>query len=316
MQGTASLCAYERFLNWHRIDPAGMIAMIRAVDAADPDGRMHTGARLLHPESTAVSLAIATPIPDQVSWLLRHQPRYLLSYPSNLAEIARHAAAVGARIDVEAVITAGELTTDDARAAIRGYFGRDPIDVYGATEVGHVAATCPHSGLHHVAAELVLVEVVDEAGNLVADGTPGRLVVTPFYNHAMPLIRYELGDYGFMAATPCGCGRTLPTLAKVLGRARAIFRYVDGSAGWPNVRSWEIADFVRFSQYQLVQLTRTRLELRYVPVEPEGAVDLDGLNAYLRRRLHASVEATVAPMAEIPRSAGGKFEDCMSLVEA
>ena len=38
------------------------------------------------------------------------------------------------------------------------------------------------------------------------------------------------------------------------------------------------------------------------------------LTTYLRAKLHPSVSVTLAPMQEIPRSKGGKYEDCMSLV--
>jgi len=47
---------------------------------------------------------------------------------------------------------------------------------------------------HHVSADLVLVELVDDDGTPVPPGEEGRVVVTPFYGYATPLIRYDLGD--------------------------------------------------------------------------------------------------------------------------
>jgi phenylacetate-CoA ligase len=130
----------------------------------------------------------------------------------------------------------------------------------------------------------------------------------------MPLIRYEIGDYAAFAADPCGCERTLPTLAAIYGRFRNIFRYADGSSGWPAVRSGEIGKFVPHRQYQLVQLSRDRLELRYVPMSAEQANDLPGLTNYVRKRLHPALTVGAVAVAEIPRSRGGKYEDCVSLV--
>mgnify|MGYP000113622014 CR=1 FL=1 len=52
-------------------------------------------------------------------------------------------------------------------------------------------------------------------------------VVTPFYNLAMPLIRYDIGDYA-EAGAPCACGRTLPVLARIMGRSRNMLRLPGG----------------------------------------------------------------------------------------
>jgi hypothetical protein len=42
--------------------------------------------------------------------------------------------------------------------------------------------------------------------------------------------------------------------------------------------------------------------------------DPPALTAYLRAKLHPTVSVTLAEMPSIPRSRGGKYEDCMSLV--
>jgi phenylacetate-CoA ligase len=228
--------------------------------------------------------------------------------------MAKVATAHGTDVRLAAVMTFGEMISPDAREAIRDYFGRDPIDRYAATEAGLIAATCPHSGQYHVMAELMLLEIVDEDGAPSRPGADGRVIVTPFYNLAMPLIRYEIGDYATVAAEPCGCGRTLPTLSAIRGRSRAVFRYVDGSSGWPVVRSRQIAQFVPHRQYQLVQVALDRLELRYVPIAADQANDLPGLTAYVRRRLHPSLSIGTVAMPAITRSPGGKYEDCLSLV--
>jgi phenylacetate-CoA ligase len=52
-------------------------------------------------------------------------------------------------------------------------------------------------------------------------------VVTPLHNFAMPLIRYAIGDYA-EAGPPCACGRGLPVLARILGRARNLLTLPHG----------------------------------------------------------------------------------------
>jgi phenylacetate-coenzyme A ligase PaaK-like adenylate-forming protein len=318
IQNTASACANERFLRWHGLDPAALTAFIRVspdAAAAYPDGQMRTGWRLGHPESREATLAInGISIERQIEWLNRIRPTFLMSYPSNLSEIARVAERTGVGFDLQAVMTFGEVLSEDARLAIREFFGCDPLDRYGATETGVMAAACPHSLKYHVMAELVLMEILDAEGAPTASGVPGRVIVTPFYNHAMPLIRYEIGDYAVPAAEPCGCGRSLPTLESVRGRARNIFRFNDGSSLWPVIGARALQRFVPHRQYQLVQLTLDQLELRYVPAAADQSNDVDGLTTFLRGRLHPSVVVTLVAVNAIGRSSSGKYEDCVSLV--
>src|SRR5690606_13183339 len=49
---------------------------------------------------------------------------------------------------------------------------------------------------------------------------PGQLqiVVTDLFSHAMPLIRYEIGDLGILGSRECECGCSLPVLEELHGR--------------------------------------------------------------------------------------------------
>jgi phenylacetate-CoA ligase len=318
IQNLASACSSERFFRWHGLDPRRLTARIRAASnpaAAYPHGRPATGWRAGHKDSRVLDLSITTRTDDQIEWLRRICPDYLASYPSNFRELGRRLRETGEQLRVDAVMTFGEMVTEDARDAIREYFGREPLDRYGSSEVGHIASTCPHSFKLHIASELVLVELLDADGRPVPDGTAGRVIATPFYNLAMPMIRYEVGDYAILSAEPCPCGRTLPRFERVLGRVRNVFRFVDGSSVWPVLLSKEFGRYVPCTQFQIVQTTLSDVELRYVPAAPDQVNDLEGLNAYFKKRLHPSVRTAAIAVDGVGRSAGGKFEDYVSLVE-
>ena len=64
--------------------------------------------------------------------------------------------------------------------------------------------------------EAIIVEVLDDEGRPCKDGAIGRVVATPLFNLAGPLIRYATGD--FAEAGTCECGRTLPTLKRIAPR--------------------------------------------------------------------------------------------------
>jgi phenylacetate-CoA ligase len=74
-----------------------------------------------------------------------------------------------------------------------------------------MAVECPRGRLH--VAEPLLLEIVDDDGKRLAEGTEGEIVITPLLGHAMPLLRYRMGDRGRRVAGPCPCGRGLPGLS-------------------------------------------------------------------------------------------------------
>ncbi|MEJ0097257.1 MAG: hypothetical protein WDM84_04125 [Bauldia sp.] len=317
LQNLASACCSERFFEWHELRPDALTARIRAAvnpETAYPTGRAISGWRIGHPESRVIDLSIATDADKQIEWLDRVRPDYLISYPSNLRELARVAEARGERLRFNAVLTFGEMTSQDMHVAIREHFGKEPLDRYGASETGHLSGTCPHSLKHHVSAEVVLLEIVDEAGEPAEPGTTGRVIVTPFYSLAMPLIRYEVGDLAIASAEPCGCGRTLPLLDAVVGRSRNVFHFEDGTSLWPVLLSSQLRRFVSYQQFQVIQRTPTDIEFRYVPADRNQVNDMPGLTAYFHRQLHPSVKVVATAVDTIGRSPGGKFEDYICLI--
>ncbi len=318
LQRIASACANERFFTWHSLDPTALVAVIRSdrrPEAAYPHGHRATGWRIAYPDSPIATLALSTPVHQQVEWLRRTAPDILWSYPTNLREIGRVAAEDGPQIQVDAVMSVGEMVSTDLRAELKHTLGHAPLDQYGLTEVGHVSGTCPYSGKHHIASDLVLVEIVNDDGNVVADGTAGRIVATPFYNYAMPFIRYDTGDLGALAAEPCGCGRTLPIMERILGRAIDIFRFADGTRITPMVPSVAIDRFVPHVQCQLIQTALDRIELRYVRRRADQTNDLAGLTNYLRRTLHSSLSVDITAVDRIDRLPSGKFPEVVGLPE-
>jgi len=203
-------------------------AQVAFQDWGDPVARIYrTG--------PAALLSSSAPISEQLNWLRDQQPGYLLSLPSNLRELAIESMNCGTRLThLRQVRAYGETLTGDTRRICREAWGVDVADVYSSQEVGYIAFQC-QAGSYHVQVESCLVEVLDEAGSVCSPGEVGRVVLTPLYNFAMPLIRYSILDYAEVG-DPCPCGRTLPTLRRILGRQRNMARRPDGSSFWPSFR--------------------------------------------------------------------------------
>jgi phenylacetate-CoA ligase len=175
----------------------------------------------VYPTGPAVLLNVASALPAQLDWLLREDPDYLISLPSNLIGLAKLCLARGVRLPrLAQVMAVGEPVTPELRAAVREAWGVPVKDSYSCEEAGYLAIQCPLHEVLHVQSENVLLEIVDDAGRPCRPGEAGRVLVTSLHNFATPLIRYDLGDLA-EAGAPCACGRGLPVIARVLGRATA-----------------------------------------------------------------------------------------------
>lgn len=299
---------------WHRRDLGGKLAAIRqGASAARGDnwgpatyGVVRTG--------PAVTLPVGTDVSVQLDWLEREQPAYLLSHPSNIGALARLSLSRGVRLPgLREVRTSGEILPDDVRALCREAWNVPVADMYSSNEVGYIALQCPVSGHYHVMAEGLLVEVLADDGSPCPPGAVGRVVVTTLHNFAMPLIRYEIGDYAEVAPR-CACGRGLPALRRILGRVRNMLVTADGRRYWPSFSVRALSELVPVRQHQFVQKEIDLFEARLVVASPLTREQEEKLVAHLRARLPDGVRIEVVYCDAIPRGTGGKFEDFISYV--
>jgi phenylacetate-CoA ligase len=305
---------------WHPHDFTGRFVSIRHVgkeEADYPAGATYDrwGDTATFPFATgpAAALSISASISEQAEWLSRQDPDYLLSYPSNLLELARHCKRHGISLPrLEHVSTFGEVVNADVRDAVREAWDAPLIDIYSAQEVGVIADQCPDHEHYHVPAETMLVEVVDAAGEPCAPGQVGRVLVTPLFNYAMPLLRYEVGDYAEVGP-PCPCGRGLPVLKRILGRERnALLVAPTGERYWPAFGSRKFTSIAPIVQHQFVQKDVEWIEGRLVTERPLTPDEEAQLRAHIQSRLPWPFRITFAYCDDIPRNAGGKFENFVS----
>ena len=130
----------------------------------------------------------------------------------------------------KAVITSAETLFDPMRKTVERAFGCPVFDYYGSREVGAIAAECEEHCGYHITAENVLLEFVSE-GEHVSCGENGAILVTGLRNYGMPLIRYDIGDIGKHSNEICSCGRGLPLMESIEGRASQFLGVRDKHSG-------------------------------------------------------------------------------------
>ena len=96
---------------------------------------------------------------------------------------------------------------------------------YASTEMATSFTDCSAGLGGHLHPELIALEIVDERGEPVPDGTPGEVVATPFATGAMPLLRFRTGDVASLHREPCSCGRNTPRLGPVIGRKSQMLKF-------------------------------------------------------------------------------------------
>ena len=139
--------------------------------------------------------------------------------------------------------------------------------MYSTQEVGYITLQCPKSEHHHVQAEGVFIEILDDNGSPCRPGEMGKVIATPLHNLAMPLIRYDVGDYAEFGE-PCPCGRGLPVLRRIMGRSRNLLRLPSGERIFPYFHDGLFREIAPVRQFQVVQIHPQRFDVRLVTERP------------------------------------------------
>jgi phenylacetate-CoA ligase len=315
----AANCQLDRVYELFDFDLFGSMAFI-GVDFEEnfpyPHGMIGSRWNRTSPEAKFFALDIKASPAEQLEWLQRVQPDHVFSYPSNLLALAEAALACGSSLRFKRALATGEMLRPEVRDRVARAFGCGTVDVYGAKEIGQIAFECPDGTGYHCCSDIVLCEIVDDDGQPVIAGAAGRVVVTPFYNYAMPFIRYDVGDYAVAASAACTCGRGLLFLDRITGRRRNLFVMPEGTRKWPATDAIAMLKFLPFRQYQIIQIDQNTIEFRYIPVDPAAAPQSVGLVEYFRNVFHSSLDVRLVAVDRIDPNAAHKFEQFISRVNS
>ena len=231
-------------------------------------------------------LPATLPLGEIVERLNRYRPTTLGGFPSMLALLAGEQLAGRLRIAPDRVGTSSELCTTEMRQLMQEAWGIAPFDVYGITEAGVLGSDCEHHRGIHVNVDYMAVEVVDAALRPVPDGEVGdAMLITSLDNHVQPTLRIVVTDRVAIDPEPCPCGRPLPLLRAVEGRADDVLQ-LPGADGRPvpvvPLQFAPVAHAREVREFQIVQ-DGPALHVRVV-LQP-GAALPERLEAELEGRL-------------------------------
>lgn len=242
------------------------------------------------PAARVARISIFQPAATVAAELAAFGPDTVYGLPSALLEAAEALAARGVRLRVRRVFTSGELLRPAARQAIAGAFGARVFDVYGCSETKEVAWECQAGGMH-VNADVVRLEVLDDANQPVPDGVEGNLVATLLVNRAMPLLRYRIGDRGSLLTERCDCGHPFPLLGVVTGRRADVMVLAGGRRVSPYALTSAMEQVGDVLRYQVIQLEPARLRVSAI-------LDPGADRSRIAGRIRSVMRGEIAPFLE------------------
>ena len=242
------------------------------------------------------------------------KPRMLFGYPSALTRIAGHAqkrSIVMSDLGIKVAFVTSERLYDDQRATISEVFGCKVANGYGGRDAGFIAHECPVGGMHLTADDIV-VEIVNEAGQVQPNGVAGEIVVTHLSTNDFPFIRYRTGDIGVLGAVPCACGRGLPLLQDIQGRSTDFVIASDGTVMHGLSLIYILRDLPGVQSFKVIQETRA---LTRVLLVTDSAFAPDAVSQIItgfKQRLGADVSVVVDLVDTILAEKSGKFRYIIS----
>jgi phenylacetate-CoA ligase len=209
-----------------------------------------------------------------------------------------------------------EPWTIEMRSEIEGRGGIHAYEHYGLTELmgPGVSFTCVNYSIH-VNEDHVYPEIVDpETLQPVELGQEGELVFTSLQRRAMPMIRYRTRDICTLRREKCGCGRTLVTMDKILGRTDDMM-IISGVNVFPSQVEAVLMEFPDVEPIYQIRLSKKGyLDVMAVDTEAKPQVYAAGqekiselakrISSRIQQVIGINVPVSITPQASIERSIG------------
>jgi phenylacetate-CoA ligase len=246
---------------------------------------------------------------EQLGLLNARRPKLIVAYAAALYELARFAEREGCAVARQAaiVVSAGTLYPF-MRETIERVFQCRVFNRYGSREVGDIACERPDSAGLWVAPWGNYVEIVDDSGVRVPDGTSGDILVTSLSNFAMPFLRYRIEDRGALLPRRDDGQRPVgQVLETVLGRSHDMFINRKGAPVEGLLYAILLYSRAWIARFQVIQSDASSILIRIVTAAPgPQPTELEEIAARTRVIMDDDVAVRFEFVDEIPTSASGK----------
>jgi phenylacetate-CoA ligase len=310
-------CLTERQWNWAGYRPGDKVVVLRGLTLIPQDTHTRVYWRFdwadnrIYLSGFHISRDTA---PLYIRKLQEWRPQFIAAYPSSAYTLARFMEQEGVIIPVRALFTSSEVLSPAERNIIERQFACKVWDRYGTGERLAVSQQC-EQGSYHQNSEFGIMQVDSPMGQPAPIKTKGEVVQTGLTNYSMPLIRYAIGDGGYLQNEACSCGRSLPGIGPMDGRKDDVIVTADGRL-MPRAGLDQVYEFVKnLERCQLVQERIGEVIVRVLPRPGFGVLDEGELKSQLHLRLGAGTEVIVQVTDNLLLTAAGKERFIISKVD-
>lgn len=245
----------------------------------------------------------------QLQWdsIQKFKPKFLIAVPSFLLKMIEFAENNGIdykNSSVKTIICIGEslrkpdLSNSLLTQRILDKWKVNLHSTYASTEMSTAFSECQAFAGGHQQSDLIITELLDDAGNEVPTGAVGELVVTTLGIEGLPLLRFRTGDMMKRFDSPCTCGRNSLRLGPVEGRKQHLIKY-KGTTVYPPAMHDLLASFDKI-QLHLIELTSSSIgtdEITIkIAVNQSNEQFLQDLKDQFRAKLRVTPKIVVLPM--------------------
>ncbi len=239
----------------------------------------------------------------------RHKIKALDGYPSAVYLLAKTCLEAGIELKLQSVLTSSEVLADSVRNTISRAFQCKVYDYYGSAERICILHTC-EQGNYHVIPEYGLTELIPAVNN--SGDNQCRVVITGFWNMAMPLIRYDIGDLFVKSDERCVCGRAFPVIKSIIGREGDVIKTPSGREFGATILTHLLYGTDHIVESQIIQDSLDHIIIEYVPAENFSQKDLAIFEALIVKHLPSELETELKPVKTIQRTQTGKLKPIVS----
>jgi len=165
---------------------------------------------------------------------------------------------------------------------------------YASTEMQTAFTECTAGMGGHQQPDLIIVEILNEHGDVLPQGAYGEVTITTLGVEGMPLLRYRTGDICSYYDSHCSCGRHSRRLTPVLGRRQQMIKYKGTTLYPPAV--FDILNNIPFIKEYVVEVFTNELQLDEIRLHLNTPLPVDECEIKLRPILQSALR--VVPLLQ------------------
>lgn len=192
----SNMCLWRKRCEWYGIKPSDKYCVftLNSFGITPENGKLYYINEPSNILSFNVSLICDESQYEQMAEVINgFEPKWLYIQPFVLNKLihAYKSRNLEPARTIRYIESVGEILSSDLKRRAEEFFKVKVINMYGSEEMNGIAYECPDHHMH-ILNNNVLIEVLQQ--DKISRTGVGSCIITNFYNCAMPMIRYEIGD--------------------------------------------------------------------------------------------------------------------------